>query len=135
MGMGPTARPSAMTGTNVEADGVESSRSDEAQQLSASAWVTAPAVPFGAGWCIGQVPGSVQQAIRASGVASQPAQRPKPPDDRRTTSAAATMRRVDSCTAPRMRGRAAGVNSGGRRAILAGGLSRTCSEPSRSSSW
>jgi hypothetical protein len=62
--------------TYVGFDWSELSRSEEAQQLSACACVVAwgddslPDSPL----CIGQVPPCAQQAMRASGVAAQPAQ-------------------------------------------------------------
>ena len=54
--------------------GAESSCSDAAQQLSASAWLTARGeLSWESDVCIGHTPPSEQQAMRASGVASQPA--------------------------------------------------------------
>jgi hypothetical protein len=48
--------------------------------------------------CIGQSPPLAQQAMRASGVAAQPAQRPKPADDSTRLSAVATMRLARTST-------------------------------------
>lgn len=99
--LGPTTGPSDTSGTNADDEGVESSRSDAAQQLSASAWLTTLLglfVPCCAGGCIGQVAPSRQHAILASGVASHPAQRPEPPAGRKTISAAAAMRLVNFST-------------------------------------
>ena len=74
--LGPGIAASETVGSRFEDDGVESSRSDAAQQLSASAWLTVgvelePGSEFG---CIGQALPATQHAIRASGVACQPAQ-------------------------------------------------------------
>jgi len=77
---------------NVSADGVESSLSDAAQQLSA--WVCATTLsglePRLVDSCIGHTPLSEQQATRASGVTSQPAHSAHPalPRVKATTSAA-----------------------------------------------
>ena len=62
-------------GTKFGDDGLESSRSEAAQQLSASAWLTiaVESEPGTARLCIGQAAPSTQQAIRASGVACHPA--------------------------------------------------------------
>jgi len=96
---GLTTGPNETSGTNAEEDGVESSRSDAKQQLSASAWLTTFVAPVagGADVCIGQA-SLVQHAIRASGVASHPAQRPEPPTERLTIAAAAAMRLMSSST-------------------------------------
>ena len=61
-------------------DGVESSVSDAAQQLSAWACVTtlAEPAPGSVDPCIGQSPLPEQQAMRASGEACQPAHSPHP---------------------------------------------------------
>ena len=83
-------------GTKV-GDGVEWSRSDAAQQPSASVWLMAVAEPC-ADLCIGQSPPLAQQAILASGVAAQPAQRPTPADDSTMLSAMAAMRLVRTIT-------------------------------------
>lgn len=59
-------------------EGVESSRSETAQQLSASACVTTRWELEGeSDVCIGQLPIVVQQAIRAAGVACHPAHNPR----------------------------------------------------------
>lgn len=60
---------------NAPADGVVSSASDAAQQLSAWACVTTRSerAPGSADPCIGQSPLPTQQAMRASGEACQPA--------------------------------------------------------------
>ena len=74
------------------ADGVESSVSDAAQQLSAWACVTtlSEPAPGSVDPCIGQSPLPEQQAMRASGVACQPAHsaHPAAASARATTSAA-----------------------------------------------
>jgi len=73
-------------------DGVESFVSDAAQQLSAWACVTSLALPApdSVDPCIGQSPLPEQQAIRASGVACQPAHsaHPAAPSVMATASAA-----------------------------------------------
>lgn len=63
---------------NAGFDWLELSRSEDAQQLSACAWVTARAEPEldDSPWCIGHGPPSAQQAMRASGVGNHPAQTP-----------------------------------------------------------
>jgi hypothetical protein len=80
---------------NISVDGVESSVSDTAQQLSAWACVTTRSEPAlgPVDPCIGQVPLAEQQAMRASGVACQPAHsaHPAAPNERTTTSAAARL--------------------------------------------
>ena len=65
-----------MAETNVGVEGLEFSPSEAAQQASASAWVTTRTDPESCDsrWCIGHSPPSAQQAMRASGVAAQPAQ-------------------------------------------------------------
>ena len=62
-------------GANVGLDGLEFSRSDEAQQLSACAWVSTRSVAElpDSPLCIEHAPPSEQHAIRASGVGIQPA--------------------------------------------------------------
>jgi hypothetical protein len=97
---GLTTRPSETSGTNADDEGVEPSRSDAAQQLSASAWLRTlvVSVPRSADACIGQVPPSRQHAIRSSGVLSHPAQRPEPPAEKKAISAAAAMRLVNIST-------------------------------------
>jgi hypothetical protein len=74
------------------ADGVESFLSDAAQQLSAWACVTtlSEPAPDSVDPCIGQSPLPEQQAMRASGVACQPAHsaHPAAPSVIATTSAA-----------------------------------------------
>lgn len=61
----------------VDVAGAESSCSDAAQQPSASAWLTARGEleSWDSDVCIGHAPPSEQQAMRASGVATQPAHR------------------------------------------------------------
>ena len=63
------------TAANVGVEGLESSPSDHAQQLSASAWVrTVPdADSCDLSLCIGQFAPSAQHAMRCSGVAAHPA--------------------------------------------------------------
>jgi hypothetical protein len=62
-------------GANVGLDWLEFSRSEDAQQLSACAWVSARSVAErpDSPLCIGHAPPSEQHAIRASGVGNQPA--------------------------------------------------------------
>ena len=80
-------------------DGVESFVSDAAQQLSAWPCVTnlSEPVPDSADPCIGQSPLAEQQAMRASGVACQPAHsaHPAAPSVMATTSATV---RLSSCS-------------------------------------
>ena len=73
-GTGLVTRASSTVSTNDEEDGVDSSRSDDAQQRSASAWLRTRCAPCSSesDLCIGHGPSPVQHAIRASGVASQP---------------------------------------------------------------
>ena len=71
----PSPRTAAvMAATNVGLDWLEFSRSDDAQQLSACAWVRTRSGPelCESPSCIGQ--SSAQQALRASGVGNHPAQ-------------------------------------------------------------
>lgn len=72
---GLAAKASDPDRTNADADVGESLRSDAAQQLSACVWLTTLFAPGSceSDLCIGHVPPSAQQAIRASGVAFQPA--------------------------------------------------------------
>jgi hypothetical protein len=72
-GLGTTANDTVRT--KVDADGAASSVSDAAQHWSASAWLTARAEleSSESRSCIGQGQPSEQQAMRASGVATQPA--------------------------------------------------------------
>ena len=62
-------------GAAVGLDWLDFSRSEDAQQLSACAWVSKRSVaePPDSPLCIGQAPLSEQHAIRASGVGNQPA--------------------------------------------------------------
>lgn len=80
---------------NAREDGVESSSSDAAQQLSACACVMTRSAlePRSADSCIGHVSLSEQQAIRVSGVVCQPAHSAHPagPMVKATTSAAARL--------------------------------------------
>jgi hypothetical protein len=72
----PTPRTAAVMAVTSEGlDGLEFSRSDDAQQLSACACVSTRSDPelWDSPLCIGQSP-PVQQAMRASGVCAQPAQ-------------------------------------------------------------
>ena len=78
---GITAGAGPSTNANVPAmtladEGSDSSCSDAAQQRSTSACVRTWVDPLGSPACIGQVLSSEQQAIRASGVGSHPAQTP-----------------------------------------------------------
>ena len=65
-----------MAVTNEGLDWLEFSRSDDAQQLSACAWVSTRADPelCESPLCIGHSAPSAQHAMRASGVGSHPAQ-------------------------------------------------------------
>jgi hypothetical protein len=104
-GTGATTTASELTGTKTGAGCVAPSRSEAAQQLSASDWLNAEVLsppPSASGPCMGQAAPSTQQAIRASGVAAQPAQRPEPPPARRRTSAVAAMRLANSSTGSTM---------------------------------
>ena len=80
---------------NMRAEGVESPGSDTAQQLSACVCVTTRSgrEPSTEDPCIGQLPPSVQQSMRASGVNCQPAHpvQPAAPSVRTATSAAARL--------------------------------------------
>ena len=96
--MGVTTSASETSGAKL-GDGIESSRSDAAQQLSAATWLTTVVEPeLCADLCIGQSPPSAQQAIRASGVPAQPAQTPNPPDDSKTLRPIAATRLVSANT-------------------------------------
>jgi hypothetical protein len=74
-GLGIT--PNDTEKTNPDAAGAAVSCSDAAQQPSASAWLTARGEleSWDSDVCIGHAPPSEQQAMRASGVATQPAHR------------------------------------------------------------
>ena len=72
-GTGPDIGPTESARTNADADGAESRPSEAAQQLSARDWDGALA-SCESDSCIGHASPSKQQAIRASGVAIQPAQ-------------------------------------------------------------
>ena len=67
---------SDIAAANDRGEGLDSSRSEDAQQLSASACVTTLAWCESCAWrlCIGHSGPSAQQAIRSSGVAAHPAQ-------------------------------------------------------------
>lgn len=77
-------------------DGLDSSESDDAQQRSASAWVTTRA-PSASSLCIGQSADS-QHDRRASGVASQPAHSTRTLGVRARTQMTATSRRYQDTT-------------------------------------
>ena len=80
-------------------DGVDPSGSDDAQQASACAWVKAGVAPPSPSECaIGHDSPLLQHAIRASGVAAQPAQTPKFPAISNTVSSAAEQRRAKITT-------------------------------------
>jgi hypothetical protein len=79
-------------------DWLDASRSEEAQQLSACACVTMRSEPVASDWCIGHEPFSAQHAIRASGVAAQPAHTARFPAKRARISAPADSRRLKTTT-------------------------------------
>jgi hypothetical protein len=93
-----------MTLMNVDADSLDGCRSDDAQQLSACAWVTR--------WCegefcdspvcIGHLSPPVQHAMRAAGVAAQPAHSATLPPTSASTVATAEARLRKLSTALRM---------------------------------
>jgi hypothetical protein len=93
-----------MGATTVGFDWLELSRSEDAQQLSACAWVITRAEPEcdDSPLCIGHGPPSAQQAIRASGVAIHPAQTPALPAPRANMIASAERRLSQFITALRM---------------------------------
>lgn len=74
-GLGRTASDTVRA--NADAEGAASSCSEAAQHWSASAWLRARGEPRSceSALCIGQAPPLEQHAIRASGVAIQPAHR------------------------------------------------------------
>ncbi len=86
--------------TNVEFVVVECVRSEPAQQLSACAWVTVWLEPEcrDSDVCIGHVASLRQHAIRASGVACQPAQTARFPPQSVRIAAIATSRRLSTTT-------------------------------------
>lgn len=90
--------------TGVACEGLAPSCSDDAQQLSACAWVTARPEfdPDGSLSCIGQSPSAAQQAMRASGVGNHPAQRAAWPAARAATSESAARRRSQVIAVVRM---------------------------------
>ena len=115
-----TTNDAARTADEIEAakdedDGLRSRGSDEAQQLSAWAWVTirCDADPPFSDLCIGQAP-STQHAMRASGVANQPAQTATSPADSERTARHATRRRRKNCTVPKDARRAEACQTGNR---------------------
>lgn len=79
-----------MAATNVRLDWLEVSCSEDAQQVSACAWLMTRPDPelCESPLCIGHAP-SEQQAMRASGVGAQPAQTTALPAEMRTASASA----------------------------------------------
>ena len=87
VGNGLASSATVPDGTKV-GPGVPDSRcSDTAQQPSACDWLTICVAleEWDAEWCTGQVSSSAQQAIRASGVAAQPAHTARfPPQSART---------------------------------------------------
>ena len=87
-------------GTNVGLVVVECVRSEPAQQLSACAWLTMCLVPecWDSDLCIGHVASLRQHAIRASGVACQPAQTARFPTLSVSTAAIAARRRLITTT-------------------------------------
>jgi hypothetical protein len=91
VGTGLTTSASGDAETKPEGDGVDPSRSEAAQQLSASAWVTWREMPVEAesDWCIGHV---AQQSMRAAGVANHPSHSPPCP-----ASSARTRETADRC--------------------------------------
>jgi hypothetical protein len=94
VGTGLTTSASGDAETKPEGDGVDPSRSEAAQQLSASAWVTWCEMPVESesDWCIGHVAPVAQQAIRAAGVANHPSHSPPCP-----ASSARTRETADRC--------------------------------------
>lgn len=105
MGIGSTASGAAAASVRFSGAGAESSRSDAAQQRSASAWLRAcpelcRAVSAA---CIGHVPSPAQQAMRSSGVGIQPAQTAGLPTARASTMRTAAPRRERLNTLLRMR--------------------------------
>ena len=86
--------------TKVVRDVAESFRSDAAQQVSAWAWVTwCPERRLcDSDLCIGQLVPFVQHAIRASGVACQPAQTARCPTQSVRTAIIAASRRLTVTT-------------------------------------
>lgn len=91
--------------TNGEPNGAAPLGSDAAQQLSASAWLMARSDAWALGvrfLCIGLEPPSEQHAIRASGVAAQPAQRATGLADSDMLNRTATTRRLKINTVLRM---------------------------------
>jgi hypothetical protein len=100
VGTGLTTSASGDAETKPEGDGVDPSRSDAAQQPSASLWVTWCEEPAEAesDWCIGHVAPAVQQAIRAAGVASHPSHSPPVPASSARSRETADRRRPGSST-------------------------------------
>ncbi len=95
-----------MDATTAGFDRLEWSRSEDAQQLSACAWVTrwVEPEPDDSPVCIGQPSPSAQQAMRASGVGIHPAQTAALPAPRANTIASAERRLNQVDTALRMQG-------------------------------
>jgi hypothetical protein len=93
-----------MDATIVGFDWLELPRSEDAQQLSACAWVITRAEPErdDSPLCIGHGPPSVQQAMRASGVGNHPAQTAALPAPRANMIDTAARRLSQFITALRM---------------------------------
>ena len=102
-GTGLSTTPSATENARLDGEGAESSCSDAAQQRSASAWLTTrlDPSPSESALCIGHAP-SEQHAMRASGVAIQPAQTPSCPAETADTTTSTARRRQRSSTLLRM---------------------------------
>jgi hypothetical protein len=104
-GSGGTTMPSPRTTLEIGAvnawlDWPDCACSDEAQQLSACAWVTVRAAvdPSDCPLCIGHGRPSLQHVMRASGVAAHPSQTAAFPAATRTVSARANNRRLKVST-------------------------------------
>ena len=106
--------------TNFGLGWLEFSRSDAAQQLSACACVRTRSDPdlCEAPWCIGHSWPSVQQAMRASGVANQPAHTAAFPARSAAAKRTADRRLRTICTDPRMLEPGRRVNPGRTAAVL-----------------
>ena len=102
-GTGLSTTPSATENARLDGEGAESSCSDAAQQRSDSAWLTTrlDPSPSESDLCIGHAP-SEQHAMRASGVAIQPAQTPSCPAETADTTTSTARRRQRSSTLLRM---------------------------------
>jgi hypothetical protein len=99
-GTGPGASVSALNSTTSDAVVAVWFRAEVAQQLSACSWVTTrfESDRCDADLCIGQVVSSVQHAMRASGVAFQPAHTARFPVHSASIAASAAKRRLKIST-------------------------------------